>query len=326
MTKLILGTYTKALSKGIYTIDLDEKAGKLGEVTLLLEECGSTWVDFSSDGSKVVTTTNGGVALHDIATGERTSVVVDGPAPCYVALDEERGLVYSANYHDGNIKIHTVSPFELKQTIQYVGHSVHANQDQARAHFVAPTPDGRLITCDLGSDQVHLYDLDEDNVATEIEVLNTLPGCGPRQITFAPDGSKFYLLGELDATVSVVSYPEMRILSVTPTLPADFDILKNSGAAIKVSDDGRFVYVTNRGHDSLATLKVEENNLELLGHVSVEGEHPRDFNIISDKFIVVANLFTNNLTLFARDKKTGAVKLLQKDVFAPECVCVKEFI
>ncbi|KAB5904603.1 lactonase family protein, partial [Bifidobacterium adolescentis] len=130
------------------------------------------------------------------------------------------------------------------------------------------------------------------------------------------------------STVRVLSYnksqgsfEEKQKIS---TLPADFQG-ENGGAAIRISDDGRFVYASNRGHNSIAVFAVSEKEqlLECIQIISTEGDFPRDFALDpTNDYVLCANQNTDNLTLFARNKETGLLELRQKDIYAPECVCV----
>ena len=190
------------------------------------------------------------------------------------------------------------------------------------------TPDQRLAVCDLGTDRVYTYDVTEAGEVEEVAVYVAEPGTGPRHLVFHPNKAIAYLFGELDSSVSVLSYDEtdgsFTQKQKVSTLPQDFDG-ENGGAAIRVSNDGRFLYASNRGHNSIAAFAIAEDGLsvETIQIISTEGDFPRDFALSPDgAYVVAANQNSDNLTLYRRDKENGLLTMIQKDVFAPEAVCV----
>ena len=147
---------------------------------------------------------------------------------------------------------------------------------------------------------------------------------GPRHLVFHPSMPIIYIFGELNNTIEVVADDgfDMSLMQTVDTLNG-IDV-ESSGGAIRISADGKFVYASNRGHDSLVVFKVLENgHLEFVQIESVYGEHPRDFAISpDDNYILVANRDTDNLVLFKRDHDSGKISLIEKDFFAPEVVSV----
>ena len=190
------------------------------------------------------------------------------------------------------------------------------------------TPDGRLVTCDLGTDEVTVYDVIGEGKLNIATIYRAEKGMGARHITFHPNGKIAYLVGELNSTIEVLSYNEEKgrfaRLQTIGTLPEDYHGA-NGVAAIRISSDGKFLYTSNRGHDSLTTYKVSPlgTKLETIGWTNTEGHIPRDFNFNkTEDYIIVAHQESDNLSLFLRDKKTGTLTLEQKDFYAPEITCV----
>jgi 6-phosphogluconolactonase len=143
---------------------------------------------------------------------------------------------------------------------------------------------------------------------------------------FAPDKKTAYLVGELSSTVSVLDYDlttgSFHLLQTVSTIPDDWTE-HNGAAAIRISNDGRFVYVSNRGHNSLAVFEVLDGELKLIQHLTTHGDFPRDFALDpTERFILVANQNTDNATLYTRDQETGLLACCQKDIPLPEGVCV----
>lgn len=315
MMKLLLGTYTRKDSEGIYSIDLVD--GKLENLHLVAKASNPTYLDYDAATSHLYSVHQegslGGVALWDYKDDQATlikSYLDEGVQPCYVRFDKENQVIYDANYHLGRMRVYDQDG--VQKEFQY--------NDGSKAHYVNMDPKtGDLFVCDLGLDTVRKYRL-----LNEIATYKTSAGMGPRHLVFHPTKPLIYILGELNNTIDVVRDEEFELVHVqTVDTLHGLDMI-SSGGAIRISDDGKFVYASNRGHDSLVVFKVQEDGtLEFEQMESVYGNHPRDFAISPDgKYIVVANKDTDNLTLFERDQDSGKVTLLQKDVYAPEAVAV----
>lgn len=333
-----LGSYTRKSSEGIYTITLNPMTETLENLTLLLKVNNSTYLTTHNNHLVTVCTgvDSGGVASYQLNDNKQPTLnnqlLADGAAPCYVSFDAERQLVFSANYHTGVINSYQVSldgQLELADTIQYSGSGPHANQQTAHAHFADLTPDNRLVTCDLGSDKIYTYDVNPDGKLTEVAQLDCLPGSGPRHLVFHPTKPVAYLFGELDSTLTTLAYtPETGAFVSTntySTLPEEFTG-ESGGASIRISTDGRFLYLSNRGHDSIVVFEIDSQDslkAAVIQWIPTEGNGPRDFNLTPEQdYLLVGHQFTDNLTLFKRDQQSGQLTLKQKDVYAPECVCI----
>lgn len=339
--KFLLGSYTRRISEGIYDITLDTKKKELVQLTHLISEDNPTYLDVSDNDILYAVAKEGdlgGVASYkknDNGTFTLLNrVMLEGAPPCYVAVDNKRQVVYGANYHQGilySYKISEDGSLTLADKIQDNGHGPHENQDGPHVHYADLTPDNRLVVCDLGNDTVYTYDVDNEGKLTEVAKFIVSPGTGPRHLVFHPTKPIAYLFGELSSDVLVLDYDastgsfkELQTISTLPETHTGF----NGGAAIRISKDGKFLYASNRGHNSLVVYSISEDGktLNTLQWISVEGDFPRDFNLSkTDDFIVVSNQNSDNLTLFERNNDTGLLTLLQKDVFAPEVVCVKNY-
>lgn len=332
--KIILGTYTRRVSEGIYTIDLDTEKKELSGLTLATKEVSPTYLAKSkAENLYTVTTVDGlgGAGAYDSTYQFLNAVTEEGAPLCYVAVDETRQLVYGANYHKGEVNVYRILDNGGIEAVESLYHQEetgpHKNQDHAHVHYTDLTPDQRLVVCDLGTDRVYTYDVAENGKLTLAATFVAEPGTGPRHLVFHPTQPIAYLFGELDSTVSVLAYQEngsFEKLQKISTLPEDFTG-ENGGAAIRISNDGRFLYTSNRGHNSIAVFEVSSNGEQLsaIQNISTEGDFPRDFALNStNEFLVCANQNSDNLTLFTRDAQTGKLTLLQKDIYAPECVCV----
>lgn len=338
---IYLGTYTKRESKGIYTIKLDTDNKKLTELTFLVQADSPTYLTLSDDKNTLysISKENEKGALAAFQTNELNEIIQtgivssEGAPPCYVSYDKIRSFVYTANYHKGAVSVLKTDKeghLTLMDTVKHTGSSIHENQTSAHAHYFDLSPDGRyVIACDLGTDAVYTYSIDDDNgKISEVSRLDVAPGTGPRHLVFHPNKETAYLFGELSNEIVTLRYDlstgMFTSAQTISTLPSEFSDF-SAGAAIRISKDGKFVYASNRGHDSIAVFKVSSKDqlLSLVEVVLSEGIFPRDFDIDStDQFIVAAHQDSDNLTLFERNQATGKLTLLQKDVYAPECVCV----
>ncbi|MGX6980174.1 lactonase family protein [Vagococcus elongatus] len=335
--KILLGTYTKRESKGIYQVILDTDKKTLSDVSFVQAEGSPTYLGTSSDDFLYAVSkddTAGGMAAYKkLADGSYeliNKVMAEGAPPCYVGIDNQRQLVYDANYHKGSLHVYKKNQdgsLTLVDTVQHSGNGPHENQAGPRAHYADLTPDKRLVACDLGTDGVYVYDVSDEGKLTEVSVFQTAPGTGPRHIVFHPSGNTAYIIGELNNTVTSVAYNQdtgaFSYLQTISILPEGFTEFSGAGA-IRISQDGKFVYASNRGHNSIAVIALDDSDekMSVVQIISSEGDFPRDFALNStDELVVVAHQESDNLTLFERDDSTGKLTLLQKDVFAPEGVC-----
>ncbi|MGP6147182.1 lactonase family protein [Jeotgalibaca sp. A122] len=336
---LYLGSYTKRESKGVHQITLDTEKHELTDYKLIAEVDSPTYLTFNADKSSMYTISkeeNGGgltafTRQEDGQYVKRSSNASEASAPCYIALDEERGLLFTASYHAGYVSVYKESEdgMELLDRVKHEGSSVHENQDAPHVHYTDYTPDKKyLMVCDLGTDGVYSYTVSDEGKLSEVARYQAHPGTGPRHLVFHPNGHTVYLLGELSCEVEVLEYDEndgsltyQSRISMIPESHTTF----NSGAAIRISRDGKYVYASNRGHDSIVVYKVEEDySLSLITYIPTEGKTPRDFNLSPDEaYVIVGHQDSDNLTLFSRDAENGTLSLLQKDVHGPECVCIK---
>ncbi|MDR1567635.1 MAG: lactonase family protein [Streptococcaceae bacterium] len=329
--KIYFGTYTKRISEGIYSLDLNLETKQLGNLQLVAKEANPTYLSFDEENHLYTvgaTDTRGGIAAFDANFKLLNHVVEEGAPLCYVAVDEKRNLVYGANYHKGEILVYrklSDGRIELSDKVPRSGHGPHENQTSSHVHFADLTPDNYLVACDLGTDSVTTYDIKEGKLV-EIANFQATAGSGARHIVFHPRNKIAYLFCELDSTIEVLVYDgrgDFELLQKISTIPETHTTF-NGGAAIRISNDGEFVYASNRGHNSIAVFSTDLIGLlTLVDYTSTEGEIPRDFNFnVTEDFLIVANQDSDNVTLFERDSKTGELILRQKDVFLPEGLCV----
>ena len=183
------------------------------------------------------------------------------------------------------------------------------------------------MAVDLGVDKVFIYDLEANGKLVPVSELQMQDGYGPRHIYFDAKKKVAYLVGELSSNVAVLDYDAdkgvLSLRDIHSTIPDDWTE-HNGAAAIRVSKDGRFVYVSNRGNNSIAVFSSDESgNLSLIQRISTEGDFPRDFNLSDDQsFVIALNQNSDNATLYTRDPESGKLTMIQKDFTVPEGVSI----
>jgi 6-phosphogluconolactonase len=344
MTKFTgyVGTYTKQESKGVYQFTLDTERKEISDVKLAAEVGNPTYVTVSEDNKNLYAVSkegeNGGITAFSIdnLTGglnKLNSHSTPGANPCHVSVGQDNRNVVTANYHTKEIQSYVTnedgSLHSLVSTIEHAGSGPHERQEKPHMHYAGYTPDGKyVIAIDLGSDRIYTYAA-ENGELSEAGIFETKPGSGPRHLTFHANGKFAYVMTELSSEVLVLHYNEkdgsFSEQQYIPAIPEDFNET-NDGSAIHISADGHNVYAGNRGHNSIAVYKVDQDSglLTFVEWTSTEGNWPRDFVLDpTDEFLVASNQKSNTLTLFGRDKETGRLELLQSGVKVPEPVCVK---
>ncbi|SER98664.1 6-phosphogluconolactonase [Gracilibacillus ureilyticus] len=333
-----VGTYTKKTSKGVYRFELDLDKKELNNVQVATELDNPTYVTVSKNNKFLYAVSKegdqGGVTSFSISeTGELkklNSKASAGSPPCHVSVNSDNSLVVAANYHTKLVEAYTTeTDGSLIETAsaEHNGSGPHQRQEKPHLHYAGFTPDEKyVVVVDLGTDTVTSYQYTEGKLE-EVAVLQTQAGSGPRHLVFHPNGEYAYVMTELSNEVISLRYKgegkfeEIQYLSAIPE-----DFTENSqGSAIHISSDGKFVYAGNRGHNSIAVYKVEDDfTLSFVAWTDTEGDWPRDFVLDpSEQFVIASNQESDTLVLFERDKENGTLTLIQKDVKVPEPVCVK---
>ncbi len=259
-----------------------------------------------------------------------------GSASCYLDVDATGKAVLVANYSTGSVASLPVredgSLGEAVSFVQHAGSSVNpARQEGPHAHSIVVSPDNHFaFAADLGLDQVLGYRLDTATAKLEPNqpsFVRTPPGAGPRHLTFHPNGKRMYVINELANSVTMFDYvPESGMLTkrqTISTLPDDFDGTSYC-ADVKITPNGRFLYGTNRGHDSLAAYKIgDDGRLTLIGITPSLGKGPQNLAIMPDgRLLLCANMPGNNVAVFRIDQDTGGLKSVGEPVAMPKPSCI----
>ena len=335
-----VGTYTQKKSKGIYTYSIS-KDGKLKNIGLAATIINPSFLAKSEDNknlfaiSEVNENETGYVFSYEIKNDSLQMVNKQesgGAHPCFIAVNKDNYII-TANYTGGNIgllkatKTGEVAPISFVQ--QHIGKGSTERQTAPHAHstWFHPTKN-EVISIDLGTNELWFSTIDKTKnelVYTTQKKLKMLDGAGPRHLTFHPNNKWMYVLNELNNTVSLVKEKNNAyfITASITTLPTGFST-DSKAADIHISKDGKFLYTSNRGADSIAIFKVNSENgsLTSIGYTPVLGANPRNFSLSPDEeFLLVANQDTNNIISFKRNPSSGALTFVDK-IFAPTPVCI----
>lgn len=349
---IFLGTYTPAggESRGIYTVRLDPATGALSEPVLVAETPNPTFLAWHPDGRTLYAlsesgTVNGkaGGALsafrHDPPAGNLTKLNTEptgGLGLTHVGIDATGRVAAVISYSGGYVASFPLqADGSLGARTSLLPHQGQLGpntkrQDKPHPHSVTFSPDNRFVyVCDLGLDRIIHYKLNTAAATlTPAGEAATVPGAGPRHSKFTKDGKFLHVIGELNGSIETYSVDAtsgaLTRVQAVPTLPADFSG-ENTCAEIRLSPDERFVYGSNRGHDSLAVFARDAatGKLTLVEIVPTGGKHPRNFNLSPDgRWLVCGNRDSDNVTVFARNAATGRLTRTAQTLKVPQAVCV----
>jgi 6-phosphogluconolactonase len=341
------GTYTRGdSSKGIYRSTLDLDTGKLSGPVLAAEAKNPSFLEIHPGGKFLyaVSESGGAGSVSAYAIGNDGSLKLlnqqpsSGSGPCHVSIDHAGKNVLVANYGSGSASVIPIKPDGTlaKPTgfAQHEGSSVNPKrQKEPHAHSINVSPDDRFaFVADLGTDKVMIYKLDVEKgtiVANDPPFAKLKPGAGPRHFAFAPNGRHAYAINELHCTVTAFAYEPssgaLTEIQTLPTLPEAFDG-SNSCAEVRVHPNGRFLYGSNRGHDSIAVYRINrrKGTLRFVEHETADIKTPRNFNIDpTGKFCLVANQGSDSVVVFGINRKTGALEPTDHRITIGRPVCVR---
>jgi 6-phosphogluconolactonase len=356
---IYVGTYTLepgSTSKGIYAYRFDADTAELTSIGLAAETTNASFLAVHPN-HKFLYAVNetgnykgqksGAVSAFaiDHATGKLTllnEVASKGADPCYITVDKTGKYVLVANYTSGSVAVFPVLEDgrlgEASAFIQHTGQgSDPERQEGPHAHSIDLSPDNRFaIVDDLGLDETLVYKFDSTKGSLALndpQLYTTLakadPGAGPRHFAFHPNGKFAYVVNEMQSTVTVFSYGSkegvLRRLQVISALPKDFSGHKEA-AEIAVHPSGKFLYASNRGHDSIAVFAIDpdKGTLTLVEYASTKGQTPRSFEIAPGGSLLFAeNEKSNNIVVFSIDQKTGRLTATGKVLEVAEPVDLK---
>ena len=335
-----VGTYTSGDSKGIYKCTLDDD-GVLSNKGLVATTENPAFLTFSSDKKFLVCVNSnrpqdGSISSFKILEDSLSflsKTTSGGPGPCHVSANNQ-GFVVVTNYTDGSCCLLKIDDHgilsELMDFKKHTGSGASDRQDAPHPHSAWFEPNGdNILMPDLGTNEVWVYNIDTTTNKLQLSAqqkINMAPGAGPRHLTFHPNKKWAYVVNELDCTVTHLEKQDNGTYSIKnsiSTLPVSFTET-NTCADIHISNDGKFLYASNRGHNSLAIYKItkQNGNLVLADIVATLGDTPRNFSISpNDEYVIVANQNSNNIISFKRDQETGLLSFVSK-IDSPSPVCI----
>jgi 6-phosphogluconolactonase len=348
---MYVGTYTGPNSKGIYAFRFDPKSGKTESLGLAGEVVNPAFVALHPNGKFLYAAselgndgkTNGAVTAFaiDRKSGMLTklnSVSSGGGGSCHLVVDHTGKMLVVANYGSGSVASFPVGADgrigELKSLMKHAGSGPdRARQRGPHTHGAFISPDNRFVVIpDLGLDQVWVYKMDPATAQlseNEPAFVSVKPGSGPRHFAFSPNGKFAYVVQEMGSMVTAFSYDaaagKLTEVQAISTLPADFKGEDNS-AEIGIDPKGRFLYASNRGHDSIAVFAIDpkKGTLRPVEITLTQGKIPRNFKLDpTGRYLFAANQKSNNIVVFHVDPKSGKMTPAQQVLDAPAPVCIE---
>jgi 6-phosphogluconolactonase len=346
-----VGTYTEKASKGIYAYRFDPAADRLTSLGLAAETVNPSFLAVEptrrflyavNEISQYEGRSSGGVSAFAIApgTGKLTllnEVPSGGAGPCHLAVDRTGRYVLVANYGGGSLAVFPILKDgrlgEASAFVQHHGASVNPQrQEGPHAHSIYLSSDNRFaVSADLGLDEVLIYRFDARKgtlTPNNPAFAMVSSGAGPRHFAFHPSGKFGYVIDEMQSTVTVFSYDQasgaLDVIQSVSTLPQGFKG-ESSAAEVEVHPSGKFLYGSNRGHDSVAVFAINtrKGTLTPLGHAPTLGKTPRNFAIDpTGSYLFVANQDSDNIVQFRIDPNTGLLTPTGQvlEVSSPVCV------
>jgi 6-phosphogluconolactonase len=347
------GQVLQGRGRGIYCYRFDREAGKLLPLGVTEGVRNSSYLAFDprrrflfcvNEFKEYEGKASGAVSAFriDQKSGRLTYLntrASHGTDPCHLIVDATGRFVLIANFASGSVSVLPIGKDgrlgEACEFIQHKGSSIDPRrQTGPHAHAVEISKDNRFVFVpDLGMDATVIYAFDEKTGKLTPNphqpIVKVKPGAGPRQLVFRPDGKFAYLINELNSTMTAYRYDArkgaLKELQTLPTLPSDF-VGHSTCAEVQITPDGRFLYGSNRGHDSLAIYRIDKTKgtMTLVGHESTRGRIPRNFEISPcGTFLAAANQDTNNVILFRLDPKSGRLQPTGDVVEAGTPICVR---
>ena len=347
-----VGTYTTGKSEGIYLYRMNLLSGELKHVATTSGVVNPSFLTLDAERRYLyavneVTDFAGkpGGAVSAFAINRKTGKLQFlnqqpslGGAPCYVTVDRTGGFLLVANYGGGNVSVLSIERDGrlggVTDVDQHQGSSVDPDrQNGPHAHSIVLDHTNRYAySCDLGTDKIMIYRFDSEKgklTANKQPWVQVKPGAGPRHFTFHPGGRYGYVMNELDATVTAFtcdsSWGTLKETQTVHTLPEAFSGI-NTTADIHVSPFGKFLYGSNRGHNSIVVFEIEERTgkLRFIEHAATEGLTPRNFAIDpTGGFLLAANQDSDTIVTFRLDMATGKLKPTGYVTEVPSPVCLK---
>ncbi len=340
--RLFIGTYTKGKSRGIYSVTLDSSTGALGEPEVAADAPNPTFLALSPNRRFLyaVCANGGWASSFEVDSAARLTPVQQGaagrgPTPCHISVDSTGRIALAANYHLGLaavIPLGADGTMGVPRVVVHAGKGPHpARQTTSHVHSAYFTPDGRFaIVCDLGLDRIYTYGIDRGAIALAPATppfVTSAPGAGPRHFAFGKDGKHGYVINELDSTLVAYEFQAsnggLETRKAVSVLPPGYKG-EATAAEVQVHPNGRFVYGSGRGPDTIAVFEADGSTgaLSPVEIVPCGGKGPRSFSLSpGGGWLVCAHQDSDSLCSFRVDSQTGRLSRIPGSVTVPMPVC-----
>lgn len=349
MKKFYVGTFTSEGAEGIYLCSFNSETGGLTLENTFKAVDNPSFLKISPGNEKLYVVTRPAIEIEksggyvsayriqkDGSLKFLNKQVSHGADPCHVDVSPDGKFVAIATYGGGTTSLYPVNKNGSLQpastTIEHKGSGADKSRQSApHAHSVKFSLFGsEVYSADLGTDQLNIFELKKNELQpTKQQFVKMEPGAGPRHFDFHPNGNFIYVINELNSTITALKKQNQKwaTFQTVSTLPENYSE-KSYCADIHVSKDGRFLYGSNRGHNSISVFKIDKSSgkLNLITTVSTEGEWPRNFALSPcGRFLLAANQHSNNISVFKIYPENGALEFTGKELQIPAPVCI-EFI
>ncbi|QRR04121.1 lactonase family protein [Dyadobacter sandarakinus] len=337
---LYVGTYTQK-GEGIYVYEFDRSNLSWKELQVLTNKNSPSFLEFHPSKKFMYSANEGNNTVSSYTIDQATGKLADlnskpalGRGPCHVSVDPKGRFLYVSNYGSGQLGVYLLNP---DGTIGAVADSIQDKGgpgQKPHMHSVVPSADGKYIyASDLGIDKIMIYSVDQKTGKLSpagVPYVEVKKGDGPRHFAIHPSGNFGYSACELGSVVNafkiVKNTGALVPLERVTMLPEDFTG-KSYAADIHFSPDGKFLYASNRGHESLAiyAIDAQTGKMTIAGHADTHGKHPRNFLVdAKGELVVVTNRDNDNVVFFKRNAADGQLTYTGKEISIPTPVCVKQ--
>ncbi|WP_429374164.1 lactonase family protein [Paenibacillus sp. DS2015] len=347
---VFVGSYAEADHSGVYVYSFDKGTGELSLVDEFTGLKNPTFLNVdpkqhilyaisetqSAEGAKIGEAAAFSIDPTSGVLGLMNRNVNIQSTTCHIQRDPHHPYLIVVSYHGGTVGLLSIENDgrvgALLDVKQHEGHGAHPErQDRPHPHSSFFSPDGKvLFVQDLGLDIIQSYRIEAGKLV-ESGKTELHAGAGPRHLAFHPNGQYAFVINEVDSTITSFAYDaeagRLNTIETVPTLPSDFKE-ENTCAEITVSNDGKFVYGANRGHDSIVVYAFDESTsiLTYVEHVHTEGAHPRHFSLTPEgDYMIVANRDTDNIVTFNVDQVSGKLSYTGHSVKVSKPVCVQPY-
>lgn len=344
---LYVGTFTSQGAEGIYLCQFNTETGEITHKNTFKGIDNPSFLKISSNRKYLYAATRSPEKIEDsggyisayriLENGALNFInkqVSNGADPCHVDVSGDGKYVAIATYGGGTVSLFPVLADGKLQPassiIRNEGSGPNkSRQDKPHAHSVKFSPyNNQVFSADLGTDQLNIFSLNSGRLIMENQQFVKLePGAGPRHFDFHPEGNVIYVINELNSTVSVLNNGEGKpeIIQTISTLPVGYSEA-NYCADIHVSANGKYLYGSNRGHNSIVIFSIQPDSgaLKFIGTISTQGDWPRNFTLSPDNnFMLVANQKSGNIVVFRINRKSGIPEYTGKQIKISAPVCLE---